>query len=147
VQADTSSKHDNKALILVVEREAQVRALELFFLEKAGFAVEFCDDGAEALERAKSIRPDILISEILVPSLDGLAVCRAIKSNPETCHIIVVMFSILAAEDRARAAGADAFLRKPLNDAKLLATVRKLLPKRATQGIPAASKGVDDGSR
>ena len=146
VQADNSSAHDRKALVLVVEREPHVRVLERFFLEKAGFSVEFCDDGAQALERAKSVRPDILISEILVPRLDGLAVCRAIKSAPETSHIIVVIFSILAAADRARVAGADAFLRKPLNDSALIATVGNLLAKR-DQKTPPASKGVDDGSR
>jgi two-component system response regulator MprA len=117
----------HRALILVVERDPHVRALERYFLEEAGFAVDFALDGKLALERARTSRPAILVSEILVPGLDGLSVCRALKSHPETRHIAVLIFSILAAEERAREAGADAFLRKPLNETRFVESVRKLI--------------------
>jgi DNA-binding response OmpR family regulator len=117
----------NRALILVVERDPHVQALERYFLEQAGFAVEFVESGDVAVQRAKLTQPVIIISEILVPILDGLSVCRAIKSDPETRHIVVLVFSILAAEDRALEAGADAFLKKPLNEARLIACVERLL--------------------
>ena len=71
------------ALILVVERDPHVRALERYFLEEAGYAVEFSGDGREALERARRLRPDIVISEILLPGLDGLSVCRALKADAQ----------------------------------------------------------------
>ena len=74
--------------------------------------------------------PDILLSEILVPQVDGLSVCRALKADPATRHIAVLIFSILAAEDRAREAGADAFLRKPLDDAQLIQSIEQLLDQR-----------------
>jgi CheY-like chemotaxis protein len=119
----------SKALILVVERDPQVQALERYFLEHAGFAVDLCDNGDTALDRARINQPVILISEILVPVIDGLSVCRKIKGDPKTQHIIVLVFSILAAEDRAFEAGADAFLRKPINDIALIQCVERLLAK------------------
>jgi CheY-like chemotaxis protein len=127
---DSRARQDDRALIVVVEREPHVKALERYFLEQAGFAVEFDDDGLKALEMARSTHPHILITEILVPRMDGLSVCRALKADPETRSIVVLIFSILAAEERALEAGAEAFLRKPLNDALLIAAVAKLLQRR-----------------
>ena len=60
-----------RALILVVERDPHVKALERYFLEDAGFAVEFADDGQQAIELAR-LQPAIVITEILVPKSDGL---------------------------------------------------------------------------
>ena len=117
----------DKALILVVERDPHIRKLEQFFLEQAGYHVEFADDGLQGLERARTLMPRILVTEIMLPRLDGLKVCRALKSNPATKGIIVLVFSILSAEDRALEAGADSFLLKPLDDARLVDTVTKLL--------------------
>ena len=104
-----------------------MRRLERFFLEQAGLAVEFADDGRKGLEMARRILPDILVAEILLAGLDGLSVCRALKADPATRSIIVLVFSILAAEQRAREAGADGFVRKPLDDVRLVETVEKLL--------------------
>ena len=118
-----------KALILVVERDPHMQALERYFLEQAGYTVEFAANGHLAVERTRLLLPHILISEILVPGLDGLSVCRAIKADPETRSVAVVIFSILAAEERALEAGADAFLRKPLDDRLLIESVDLLLQK------------------
>lgn len=132
--ASNPAERTDKALILVVERDVHVRTLQRYFLEDAGYAVEFAANGTEALERARAIVPRILISEILVPGLDGLSVCRAIKGEPVTAGIIVLIFSILAAEERAREAGADGFLRKPLDEARLLHSVQELLHRHARGG-------------
>ena len=116
-----------RALILVVERNPAVQRLERFFLEQAGYVVEFVADGQVALMRAKELRPRIVVTEILVPKLDGLTLCRTIKSNRETKDILVMIFSHLQAQDRAQEAGADAFLTKPLNEELLVKTLEKLL--------------------
>jgi DNA-binding response OmpR family regulator len=89
--------------------------------------VEFAGDGVVALERARELRPDIIITEVLVPKLDGLALCRAVKGDVELQFAVVLVFSILSVESRAREAGADAFLRKPLAERRLVETVRDLL--------------------
>lgn len=116
-----------QALILVVERNPAVQRLEKYFLEHAGFQVEFANDGKAALERARLLKPRIVVTEILVPKLDGLSLCRAIKSDPQTRHTLVLVFSHLHAEDRAHEAEADAFLMKPLDEELLIQTVEKLL--------------------
>lgn len=127
--ADQRESADS-ALILVVERNPHVRDLEKFFLEKAGYAVEFADDGEQALELVRTVRPQIVITEILVPKLDGLAVCRRIKADDDLDGTAVLVFSILAASGRAMEAGADEFLLKPLAERKLVETVRGLLARR-----------------
>src|ERR1044072_6280691 len=100
---------EKRALILVVERNPAVQRLERYFLEQAGFTVEFATDGTTALARTIELQPRILITEILVPELDGLSLCRQIKSNSSINHILVLIFSHLHANDRAFEAGADAF--------------------------------------
>jgi DNA-binding response OmpR family regulator len=132
--ADEDLGAGGRALILVVERDPHVRELEAYFLEEAGFAVEFTVDGPAALERAQELRPDIVITEVLVPKLDGLALCRRLKENPQTQSIMVLIFSILAAGTRAREAGADAFLMKPLAEHRLVDTVRQLMARRGQTG-------------
>lgn len=120
-----------RILILVVERDPHIRELEAHFLDEAGFAVEFATDGNAALEQAQRLVPDILITEILVPKLDGLALCRRLKSGARTSGITVLVFSILAARSRAIEAGADGFLMKPLAQHRLVSTVQELLARRS----------------
>lgn len=131
LEATGTSPGARLAIILVVERDPNVRDLEAYFLNEAGFGVEFATDGIAALELAREIKPDIIITEVLVPKLDGLALCRSIKSDPALSLTLVLVFSILAAEGRAREAGADAFLMKPLAERRLVSTVRDLLARRA----------------
>ena|ERR1700682_1433776 len=125
--AHAPEKGEQRALILVVERNPIVQRLERFFLEQAGFTVEFTEDGLTALAHAQELRPRIVVTEILVPKLDGLSLCRRIKSSAETKNILVMIFSHLQADDRAREAGADAFLSKPLDEELLIDTLEKLL--------------------
>lgn len=132
---ERQSSSEGRAIILVVERDPHVRELETFFLNEAGYAVEFTEDGPSALERARQLRPELVITEVLVPKLDGLALCRELKNDPETADIMVLIFSILAASTRAREAGADAFLMKPLAEKRLVETVRELIAKHG-KSIP-----------
>lgn len=118
----------------MVERDPHIRDLESYFLNEAGFAVNFARDGLDALDRARELQPDIIITEVLVPKLDGLALCRTIKSDPELQHIVILVFSILAVQSRAREAGADAFLMKPLAEKRLVDTVREMLLMRKVAG-------------
>jgi two-component system response regulator MprA len=126
-----------RVLILVVERDPHVRELEAHFLEEAGYAVQFAADGTSALEEARSGSPAVIITEILVPKLDGLALCRALKGDSTTQHIPIVVFSILAAKERAAEAGADAFLMKPLADGMLTKAVKGLIERRESSGRQA----------
>ncbi len=128
----------NRALLVLVERDEHVQRLERYFLEQAGYEVAFAASGEEGLAMARRLEPRILITEILLPDIDGLALCRQLKGDATTRDIVVLVFSILTAEDRALEAGADAFLRKPLNDTLLVSTVERLLARyreqEATEG-------------
>ena len=134
------TSHTDCALVLVVERDPNVRELESFFLSVAGYSVDFADDGQAALNLARERKPAIIVTEIMVPKLDGLALCRAIRQDPAMADTMVLIFSILAAHGRAREAGADAFLMKPLAERALVHTVRELLARR-TALRPSAQPG------
>jgi CheY-like chemotaxis protein len=118
--------------ILIAERDQKVRELQQFFLERAGFTVEFSDDGQDALQHTLRTLPALVITEILLPKLDGLALCRRLREDVRTRDIPVIVFSILAASQRAREAGATAFLRKPLVDSIFVAAVQYLITAQPT---------------
>ena len=114
-------------VVLIAERDQNVRSLQRHFLERAGFGVEFADDGQAALDRARLARPAVIVTEILIQKLDGLALCRSLRQDPLTHEIPVIVFSILAAAARAAEAGANAYLRKPLVESVFIAAVRGVL--------------------
>jgi two-component system response regulator ResD len=114
---------DDKALILIVERDRTVRELQSFFLNRAGFVVEFADDGQCAIDRVRLGPPALLITEILIPKIDGLTTIGEVP---------VIVFSILAAAARASDAGAAAFLRKPLVESTFLAAINGVMMKSRT---------------
>jgi CheY-like chemotaxis protein len=119
-----------RPVILIAERDANVRELQSLFLERAGYAVEFADDGEIALDRAAVLGPALLITEILVPKVDGLALCRLVRAHPAIGDVPVLVFSILAAAMRAHEAGATAFLRKPLIESTFIAEVARAVATR-----------------
>lgn len=122
-------------VILIAERDRTVRELQEFFLTQAGFAVEFADDGQAALDRAPVLRPALVVTEILIPRIDGLALCRRLRDDPATAGIPVVVFSILAAAPRAAEAGAAAFLRKPFVESVFVAAVSALVAPRPSAAL------------
>ena len=127
-------------VILIAERDQTVRELQGFFLERAGFAVEFADDGEAALARVRAAPPALVVTEILIPKLDGLALCRRLREDPLTRDVPVIVFSILAAAARAGEAGADAFLRKPLVESVFVAAVQALAGAAPTEPTEATEK-------
>jgi CheY-like chemotaxis protein len=118
-------------IVLIAERDRVVRDLESYALERAGFRVEFADDGQEALLRIQLSLPALLITEILLPRMDGLTLCRQLHEDPSTRDLPVLVFSVLSAQARAEEAGAKAYLRKPFVESLFLAMVDQAL---AAQG-------------
>ena len=113
--------------MLIAERNQHIREFQEYFLSQQGMSVEFVDDGETALERARRAQPTLIIAEILIPKIDGLALCRRLRADPATSHIPVIIFSILAAAARASEAGASAFLRKPLVEDVFVSVVRDVI--------------------
>ena len=122
----------DRAHILIAERNQHVREFQEYFLEREGMSVEFVEDGESALERARQAQPTLIIAEILIPKIDGLALCRRLRADPATGHIPVIIFSVLAAAARASEAGASAFLRKPLVENVFVSAVRSAMAEPAT---------------
>jgi DNA-binding NarL/FixJ family response regulator len=123
------------ARILIVDDEPlNVDYLEQE-LESLGFVAETAADGVEALERVAAAPPDLVLLDVMMPRMDGIAVLRVLKNDPQTRLIPVVLMTALnAVEDRVRGieAGADDFLSKPVDDRELLARINTALTlKRA----------------
>jgi two-component system cell cycle response regulator len=117
------------ARVLVVDDlEPNVKLLEAK-LRAEYFDVITAYSGKEAVERAKTEQPDIILLDVMMPGMDGFEACRIIKRAPETAHIPVVMVTALEQQaDRVAGleAGADDFLTKPVEDVALFARVRSL---------------------
>jgi len=116
-------------LLLIGERDPFMRrALEQTLQDK--FDLRFADGGDDLVEQARRQPPDLVITEALLPRRDGLQACRDLKSDPATRHIPILCFTFLLVEERARLAGADAFLLKPLREEVLVETIHQLLSQR-----------------
>jgi CheY-like chemotaxis protein len=126
--------------LCVVDRDPHVRRLVQQFVG-ASYVVDFFDDGQSALDTVRRSAPSALVTEILIPGLDGLALCRLLKGDPVTREIPILVSSIVAAEDRARQSGADAFLEKPLEKKRFVASLRGLAQRRERGREPLRAQG------
>ncbi len=99
------------------------------------FDVLTATSGAEGIQKAETMSPDIILLDVMMPGMDGFETCQRLKANPATAHIPVVMVTALTdATDRVRGleSGADDFLSKPVNDIALMARVRSLVRLKMT---------------
>ena len=115
------------ATILVVDDEPQIRRVLRATLSAEGYAIVEARDGQEALEKLRGERPDLILLDVNMPVLDGLAACREIRA---TSRVPVIMLTVRGAEkDKVRAldAGADDYVVKPFGIQELLARIRVVL--------------------
>jgi putative two-component system response regulator len=120
--------------ILVVDDLDQNREILAALLEGEGHAIETAKDGQEAVERATSNPPDLILMDVAMPRMTGFAACRRLKNDPRTELVpIILVTGLLAREDRIEgiAAGCDDFLTKPVDSEQLLARTRTALRTKA----------------
>jgi CheY-like chemotaxis protein len=118
-------------MIIVAEDHEDIRYVLKRALERAGHEVVEAADGAAALEAVRRHRPDMVVSDVDMPRMTGLDLCRAIRADADLRHIPVVLASgsMLPGDERAAEVGASATLLKPFLPAQLLACVAALLPQ------------------
>lgn len=116
--------------ILLVEDDAELVELVSFNLKKAGFAIGTATDGVEALKKARSVAPDLIVLDLMLPELDGFAVCEILRRNPLTASIPIIMVTALSSE-LARLAGLDSgandYMIKPFSPKELVLRVERCL--------------------
>jgi len=116
--------------ILVVEDEQAIVEIVSQALKRHGFDVTTANDGDTALDMAYSLRPDLIILDIMLPRMDGWEVCRRLKSEAETKNIPIIMLTARREERdvvEGLELGADDYMKKPFSLAELMARVKALL--------------------
>lgn len=114
--------------ILVVDDEFAIALLLSTVLEDEGYRVFTAANGRQALQRLAENRPDLVISDLMMPLMDGASMARAIRDDPASAGIPIVMMSGLPeAAVRERFDGYQGYLRKPFVDTRLIRLVREIL--------------------
>ena len=123
--------------VLIVEDEHAILELVKLYLEKEGFRTVTAMNGIEALKRVKEDKPDLVVLDLMMPHIDGLEVCKRLRSTPETAKLPIVMVTAKAEESDTIVGlelGADDYVTKPFSPKALVARVKALLRRveRAT---------------
>jgi len=116
--------------ILVAEDERDIRELIGFTLRFAGFDVTLTKNGAEALEQAPELKPDLIMLDVRMPQMTGYEACRMLKTNPDTSSIPVVILSAKGQDGEIQEgidSGADHYIVKPFAPDELTSRVKDIL--------------------
>lgn len=122
--------------ILIVEDEPEIVEIVRDYLERAGFRVIFAHDGATGLRMARSERPGLMVLDLMLPEMDGLDVIRALRGDPTTSSLPVIMLTARVEEaDRliGLELGADDYISKPFSPREVVARVRAVLRRTEQQ--------------
>lgn len=115
--------------ILVIEDEKDIQELLQLYLKREGYDVQIAKDGATGLRKASKERCDLVLLDLLLPQMDGLEICRNLRSRPETSQIPIIMITAKAEEsDRivGLEMGADDYITKPFSPREVLARVKAI---------------------
>jgi DNA-binding response OmpR family regulator len=115
---------------LIVEDDPDIGQLLALYLQKAGFDATLLTNGREVVAHAKRQLPDVILLDVMLPGLDGLEVCRALRADPDTARVPLIMLTARGEEsDRivGLELGADDYITKPFSPNEVIARVRALL--------------------
>jgi adenylate cyclase len=125
--AAANGRRRDRPRILVADDDASIRRLLRADLEAAGYRVLEARDGRETLELARQKRPDLLVLDVLMPEGSGFEVVAALRSDPRSMGIPILMLTVVEEQERAFRIGVDRYLMKPIDEARLLREVEALL--------------------
>jgi DNA-binding response OmpR family regulator len=119
-----------KKILLVDDNEELLEVLRLS-LQDAGFSIITATDGIEALKKARTVLPDLILLDLMLPGMDGFAVCETLRRDPTTASLPVLMLSGMSGQLPKYAgleSGGTDFISKPASPASLIARIREILP-------------------
>ncbi len=120
----------DKKKILLVDDEEDLRKMLKFRLEALNYDIVEAGDGESALKKAKSVNPDLILLDLMLPKVDGFEVCKRLKSDDNYKKIPIIMFTARAQEKDAelsKEVGADAHITKPFEPQELVEKIKELL--------------------
>ena len=123
-----------KKKVLLVDDSNTVLLMEKMILAKRPYDIVTARDGAEGVAKAKSERPDVILLDVMMPNLDGLSACAALRADPDTAHIPIVMVTTRGEQDNIETAfrnGANDYITKPINGLELLTKLEHILGENA----------------
>ena len=134
--------------IVVIEDEADIREVIEYGLAREGYDVATSGDGQEGLELVQNAMPDLLLLDLMLPSLDGIEICRQLKSDSATRHIPIIMVTAKGDESDivlGLGMGADDYVAKPFSPKELLARIKAVLRRRPLREDGSAPERVTRG--
>ena len=120
-------------VVLVADDEEDIRELIVFRLENSGYTVIEAQDGAEALELARSARPDLAVLDVMMPKMDGYELTQRLRADEATSRMPIILLTARTQEadvERGFSAGADDYIRKPFSPQELRARVQAILGRQ-----------------
>ena len=117
--------------VLIVEDDRNIAELLQMYLEKDGYAVTIAHDGGQGLSKFRTIRPDLVLLDVMMPVMDGWAVCRAIREESTTPVIMLTAKSETDDKVHGLKAGADDYITKPFEMKEVLARIEAVLRRSA----------------
>ncbi len=116
--------------LLIGEDEPHLEEILCYVAKKLGLKYSVARDGEAVLEKARELVPDLLLLDLYMPKMNGIDVCRALKSDPETSNIYIIMVTASAKkvdEDDARLAGTNEFITKPFSPTQLQKRLNEII--------------------
>jgi len=122
--------------VLLVDDSNTVLMMEKMILSKGPFEIVTARDGQEAVTRSKSEQPDVILLDVMMPNMDGLSACAAIRAQPETSGIPIIMVTTRGEEHNIETAfrnGCTDYVTKPINGLELLTKLQNILGQEAAR--------------
>ncbi|MBR5403228.1 MAG: substrate-binding domain-containing protein [Bacteroidales bacterium] len=130
--SDVETEDKDRRTVLVVDDSEDIRTLVRIVLGGEYLVLEACD-GEEGFKKALAYVPDIIIMDVMMPKMDGVACCARLKQEMQTCHIPVIMLTACAADEKrveGYSSGADSYITKPFRSEVLTTRIQNLLNRR-----------------
>ena len=118
--------------VLVVEDDRNIAELLQLYLEKEGYAVTIAGDGGQGMAKFRAIQPDLVLLDVMMPVMDGWAVCNAIRAESQTPIIMLTAKGETSDKVQGLKAGADDYITKPFEMREVLARIEAVLRRTAT---------------